>query len=203
MAKAGPEILLVRHGETEWSKSGQHTGRTDIPLTEEGRRQGEALRSRFEGRRFCKVLSSPLSRALDTCRLAGLGDEAELRDDLLEWDYGEYEGRTTAEIREEIPGWTVWSGGCPGGESVQDVGRRLGPLVDELRAVEEDVILFAHGHLLRILGALWIELAPEYGQRLALGTAAVNVLGYERETPAIWLWNGAGHLASGATGSTP
>jgi broad specificity phosphatase PhoE len=195
MARSGPEILLVRHGETEWSRTGQHTGRTDIPLTEAGRRQGEAVRTRLAGREFARVLSSPLSRALETCRLAGYGEQAELRDELLEWDYGSYDGITTKEIRETVPGWTVWHDGSPDGESAADVGARVDPVVAELRALDGDALLFAHGHVLRVLAARWVELAPEHGAHLALGTASVSVLGYERETPTIWLWNGAAHLA--------
>jgi probable phosphoglycerate mutase len=198
MAKSGPEILLVRHGETEWSLSGQHTGRTDIPLTDNGRHQGELLRDRLAGRRFARVLSSPLSRALETCRLAGYADEAETRDELLEWDYGVYEGETTADIRKTVPGWTVWSHGSPEGESAADVGARVDTLVAELRELEEDAVVFAHGHLLRVLGARWIGLPPEGGACLAMGTASVSVLGRERETPVIWLWNGSGHLDRGA-----
>lgn len=184
-----PEIVLVRHGETEWSRSGQHTGTSDIPLTDTGRRQAEALRDALTGREFARVLSSPLSRAVETCRLAGLGDRAELRDELREWDYGEYDGVTTAQIRETRPGWTAWKDGCPGGESVAQVGARVDPLVEELRAAGEDVALFAHGHLLRVLSARWLGLPPEAGALLALSTATLSVLGWERETAVLRLWN--------------
>lgn len=184
-----PEIVLVRHGETEWSRSGQHTGTSDIPLTDTGRRQAEALRDALTGREFARVLSSPLSRAVETCRLAGLGDRAELRDELREWDYGEYDGVTTAQIRETRPGWTAWKDGCPGGESVVQVGARVDPLVEELRAAGEDVALFAHGHLLRVLSARWLGLPPEAGALLALSTATLSVLGWERETAVLRLWN--------------
>jgi broad specificity phosphatase PhoE len=183
------EVVLVRHGETEWSVSGQHTGNTDIPLTDAGRRQAEALGRRLSAWNFAWVLSSPLSRALETCRLAGLGDRAELIDDLREWDYGEYEGRRTADIREERPGWTVWTAGAPGGETVEDVGRRADRVLDRARSAAGDVALFAHGHLLRVVGARWIELPPASGARLALSTATISVLGWERETAVIHRWN--------------
>jgi broad specificity phosphatase PhoE len=199
MASPHPQILLVRHGETEWSRSGKHTGRTDIPLTDEGRRQAELLRARLAGHRFARVLTSPLQRAAETCRLAGLGETAETRTELLEWDYGRYEGLTTPEIRVDVPGWTVWRDGCPGGETAEEVGRRVDPLVAELRTLEEDAIVFAHGHLLRVLTARWLTLPPETGAHFALSTAAVSILGYERETPVMWLWNGAAHLATHAS----
>lgn len=186
-----PEIVLVRHGETEWSRTRRHTGRTDVPLTDAGRAEARLLASRLDGRAFSRVLSSPLSRALETCHLAGLGAGAEVRPELREWDYGDYEGRTTAEIRVERPGWTVWRDGCPGGEVAADVAARLDPLVGELRAASEDVAVFGHGHGLRVLAARWIELPAVAGERLALGTGALSVLGYERETPALRLWNAA------------
>jgi broad specificity phosphatase PhoE len=198
MAPAGPELLLVRHGETEWSRAGRHTGRSDLPLTEEGRRQAEQVRFRLEGRTFERVLSSPLSRALDTCRLAGFGEQAELRDELLEWDYGAYEGLTTLEIRARVPGWNLWRDGCPDGESAADVGARVDAVLGELRELEGDAIAFAHGHVLRVLAVRWIGLEPPLGANLALGTASISVLGRERETPAIWLWNGAAHLSAHA-----
>jgi probable phosphoglycerate mutase len=183
------EAVLVRHGETEWSRDGRHTGRTDIPLTDDGRGQAERLHDAVAEWRVTRVLTSPLSRALDTARLAGFGDRAELSDLLLEWDYGDYEGLTTAQIREMRPGWNLWRDGCPGGESAADVGGRLDPLVAELKASDEDVALFAHGHVLRVLAARWVELPPEAGARLWLATATVSVLGFERETPAIRRWN--------------
>ena len=183
------EHLLVRHGQTEWSRDLRHTGRTDIPLTEEGRRQAEALREFLAGREFVRVLSSPLSRAAETCRLAGLGDRAALRDDLLEWDYGEYDGLTTAQIREARPDWSLWRDGCPGGETVADVGARVDRLVAELRALDGDAVLFAHGHVLRVLGARWVGLEPEGGALLYLSTATVCALGWERENAVIRRWN--------------
>jgi len=184
-----PEIVLVRHGETEWTVSERHTGRTDVPLTENGRAQAKALGLRLAERSFGRVLASPLLRARDTCELAGFGARAELRDDLMEIDYGDAEGRTTVALREDVPGWTVWSHGAPGGESLAEVGARLGPLLDELRAAEGDVAVFAHGHVLRVLAAGWIGLAPEYGSRLRLGTGSLSVLGWEREHEVLLRWN--------------
>jgi broad specificity phosphatase PhoE len=183
------EIVLVRHGETEWSVSGQHTGRTDIPLTDAGRRQAEAVGGRLSPWTFARVLSSPLSRAVDTCRLAGLGDAVELTDDLLEWDYGDYEGRRTVDIREERPGWVLWTDGAPGGETVEEVGRRADRVLAMARATDGDVAVFAHGHLLRVMGARWMDLPPGHGARLAMSTSALSVLGWERETPVIQRWN--------------
>ena len=181
------EIVLVRHGETEWSRDGRHTGRTDLPLTENGRRQAELLRGALAEWGFAQVLSSPLQRALETCRLAGLGDSAQTTDDLREWDYGEYEGITTAQIRESRPDWYLWRDGCPGGEQAADVGRRVDRVIASLG--EGDVALFAHGHVLRVLAARWIGLEPEAGALLALGTGTLSVLGYERETRVVKRWN--------------
>jgi broad specificity phosphatase PhoE len=183
------EVVLVRHGETEWSRAGLHTGRSDIPLTEDGRRQAERLRDALGEWTFTRVLASPLSRALDTCRLAGFGDRVELSNAVLEWDYGDYEGLTTAQIRETRPGWNLWRDGCPGGETVAEVGARVEPVVTELKASQGDVAAFAHGHLLRVLATRWIELPPESGARLWLATATISVLGFERETAVIRRWN--------------
>jgi broad specificity phosphatase PhoE len=183
------EVVLVRHGETEWSRDARHTGRTDVPRTPEGRRQAERLSHALAEWSFTRVLSSPLSRALDTSRLAGYGDRAELSNALLEWDYGEYEGETTARIRETLPGWNLWRDGCPGGETVADVSARVDPLVSELKESEGEVVLFAHGHVLRVLAARWVELAPEAGARLWLATATISVLGFERETAVFRRWN--------------
>jgi probable phosphoglycerate mutase len=183
------EVLLVRHGETEWSRGGRHTGRTDVPLTDAGRRDAALAGERLAGRRFGRVLASPLSRAMDTCRLAGLGDVAEARDELLEWDYGAYEGLTTPEIRERRPGWWLWRDGCPDGESPDDVALRADRIVEELRDLDADAVLFAHGHVLRVLAVRWLGLAPVHGGNLALTTAALSALGYEREAPVISLWN--------------
>jgi broad specificity phosphatase PhoE len=183
------EIVLVRHGETEWSRDWRHTGRTDIPLTEAGREQAEVLRAPLSDWSFARIYSSPLSRALETCRLAGLGDGAELTEALLEWDYGEYEGITTKQIRETRPGWFLWRDGCPGGETADEVGARVDPLIAELKRVDGDVALFAHGHILRVLAARWLGLPPQDGKLLALSTATLSVLGYERETAVIRRWN--------------
>jgi broad specificity phosphatase PhoE len=183
------EIVLVRHGETEWSRDWRHTGRTDIPLTEAGREQAEVLREPLSEWSFARVYSSPLSRALETCRLAGLGDRAELTEALLEWDYGEYEGITTKEIRETRPDWFLWRDGCPGGETADEVGARVDALIAGLKGVEGDVALFAHGHILRVLAARWLRLPPQDGKLLALSTATLSVLGYERETEVIRRWN--------------
>ncbi len=183
------EVVLVRHGETEWSRDGRHTGRTDVPLTDGGRAQAERLREALREWSITRVLASPLERAVETCRLAGEGDRAEPTAALLEWDYGEYEGLTTAQIRELRPGWNLWRDGCPGGESAADVGARVDPLVDELKESEGDVALFAHGHVLRILAARWVELPPEAGALFWLATATLSVLGFERETAVMRRWN--------------
>jgi probable phosphoglycerate mutase len=189
MADRRPEVVLVRHGQTEWSEAGRHTGRTDVLLTEEGRRQARVLQTCLSEWRFALVLTSPLQRAAETCRLAGLGAGARTRYDLREWDYGDYEGRTTAEIRSERPGWTLWRDGVPNGESVEEVGARADRVIAEMRSAEGDVALFAHGHVLRVLTARWLDLPPDRGRSLALDTATLSVLGFERETPAILRWN--------------
>jgi broad specificity phosphatase PhoE len=183
------EIVLARHGETEWSRDLRHTGRTNIPLNENGRRQGELLRDSLAPRSFERVLSSPLDRALETCRLAGLGEQAELTDDLVEWDYGEYEGITTAQIREERPDWYLWRDGCPGGETTADVGRRVDRVIGEVEGIDGDVALFAHGHVLRVLAARWLRLGPESGALLKLDTGTLSALGWERETRVVTRWN--------------
>ena len=187
-------VVLIRHGETEWSRSGQHTGSTEIPLTDEGIRQGTALAERLKDESFGTVLTSPLGRARETCRLAGLDDRAEVLDDLREWEYGEYEGRTTKEIRVERPGWTVWDGPVPGGETVEQVGERADRVVERLLAADGCVAVFAHGHYLRILAARWLGLPARNGQLLALSTATLSVLGFERETRVLAHWNDNGHL---------
>jgi probable phosphoglycerate mutase len=186
------ELWLLRHGETEWSRTGRHTGRTDIPLTAEGERQAEELGRRLAGRPFSVVLTSPLRRARDTCRLAGYGAAAREDDDLREWDYGAYEGRTGAEIRREAPGWTIWTGTVPGGESAEDVARRAHRVVAEAERAGGDVALFAHAHLLRVLAACWLGLPPAEGRIFALGTASVSVLGGERGARFVRLWNDVG-----------
>jgi broad specificity phosphatase PhoE len=187
-------IVLVRHGETEWSASGRHTSFTDVDLTEAGRRAAEALGARLAGRDFALVLTSPRRRARDTCELAGFGDRAEVDDDLVEWDYGSYEGLTTPQIRESVPGWTVFDAPTPGGETAAQVGARTDRVLARAQAADGDVALFAHGHLLRVLAARWIGLPPEAGALLALGTAAVCELGFERERHVLWLWNDTSHL---------
>lgn len=184
-----PEVVLVRHGETEWTLSGQHTGRTDIPLTERGRDDARVVAAALTDRSFALVLTSPLSRARETCRLAGLGDAAVERDELREWDYGDYEGRKTVDIREERPGWSLWRDGVPNGESAADVAARVDRVIDDVRAVDGDAVLFAHGHLLRVLTARWLGLEPDAGRLFALDPATISVLGYERETAVVRMWN--------------
>ncbi len=186
------QVVLVRHGQTAWSVSGQHTGATDIPLTDEGRGHAEALGTRLAGWTFARVFSSPLARAVETCQLAGLGDRADIVDDLREWDYGEYEGRRTADIRLERPGWGLWHDGVPAGETVEEVGRRADRVIEAARQAGGAVALFAHGHVLRVLGARWVDLPPVEGARLALSTASISVLGWERETAVIERWNDPG-----------
>lgn len=197
------EVVLVRHGETEWSRDGRHTGRTDVPLTDVGRAQAERLEDALGEWRTPRVLASPLSRALDTCRLAGLGDRAEVSVALLEWDYGEYEGITTKEIRASRPGWFLWRDGCPGGETADQVGARVDPLIAELKAEEGDAALFAHGHLLRVLTARWLGLPPQDGALFALGTATLSVLGFERETAVIRRWNAPVAVPAAAPSASP
>lgn len=194
MSERNPELWLIRHGETEWSATGRHTGRTNIPLTAVGERQAAALGRRLASRSFALVLISPLTRAVETCRIAGYGDVSQFTDDLLEWDYGAYEGRTTADIRTEVPGWTIWTGNPPGGETIGQVGRRVATVIDQATAAGGDVALFAHGHVLRVLAACWLGLPPGAGRLLALGTASLSVLGYERETRVITTWNQDWHL---------
>jgi broad specificity phosphatase PhoE len=192
--RAGPAVLLVRHGETEWSRSGQHTGTTDIPLTDEGRRAAELLRPRLAERDFALVLTSPLARARETCALAGLSDRAQVDEDLREYDYGAYEGVTTKEIRQERPGWYLWRDGCPDGEMPEQAGARADRVIERALGAGGDVALFGHGHILRLLGARWLELPPAAAGRLALGTAALCDLGFERETRVAWLWNDTSHI---------
>ena len=184
-----PRVWLVRHAETEWSTAGRHTGRTDIPLTDAGRERARDLPARLSGTEFATVLSSPLSRARATAELAGLGARAQLRDDLLEWDYGDYEGLTTAQIRESDPDWYLWRDGAPGGESPEQVQERVDRLIAEVIRIDAPVVLFAHGHALRALGARWIEQPVAAGGRLALATGAICVLGFEREVRVVWRWN--------------
>ncbi len=187
------QLWLIRHGETEWSLSGAHTSRTDIPLTDHGRERAEELKTYLGGRRFNAVLTSPMQRARETCSIAGYGWQAVPDDGLKEWDYGVYEGKTTKEIRETHPGWNVWKDEITGGETVEQVGTRAdGVIARAMAAVlggDGSVALFAHAHILRILAARWIGLPATGGQYLALGTGSVSVLGYERETRVIEHWN--------------
>jgi broad specificity phosphatase PhoE len=196
MEKALPEVYLARHGETAWSLSGQHTGRTDIPLTPRGERHAVGLGERLRGTMFAQVLTSPLSRARRTCELAGYGEWAEIDPDLLEWDYGQYEGRRTADIRRERPGWYLFRDGCPGGESVAAIGARADRLIARLRAIDGRVLLFSHGHVLRVLAARWLGLPAGDARHFLLSTAALSVLGYEHhlDEPAIRLWNDDRHV---------
>ncbi|HLK65611.1 MAG TPA: histidine phosphatase family protein [Bryobacteraceae bacterium] len=183
------QLWLVRHGETEWSKSGAHTGRTDLPLTDAGRENATAIRGLLGGRRFAMVLTSPMQRARDTCALAGYGDQAEVDPNLCEWDYGDYEGRTTLDIRKELPDWSLWVNGVPNGETIDQVATRADSVIARALQVDGDVALFAHGHILRILASRWVGLAPQTGRFLALTTASVSNLGYERATRVITRWN--------------
>ena len=183
------QVVLVRHGETEWSRDGRHTGTTDIPLTREGRKHAKALGKILSGRSFLRVLASPMQRAIDTAKLAGYGDGLQIREDVSEWNYGDYEGITTAQIRVERRDWSLWSDGCPEGETAADVGRRLDRVIAEIRDAGGDVAVFAHGHVLRVLAARWVELPPAAGRAFGLDTASISVVGYERETPVILRWN--------------
>lgn len=186
-----PVVYLARHGETAWSLSGQHTGLTDMPLTERGRRNAVRLGQRLKGMTFSKVLTSPLQRATLTCQLAGFGDLAEVDRDLLEWNYGQYEGRTRAEILADRPEWQLFRDGCPGGESPEQVATRADRVVSRIRAIQGDVLLFSSGHLLRTLAARWLALDPGGGRYLLLSTASLSMLTYEHDLsrPAIGLWN--------------
>jgi broad specificity phosphatase PhoE len=185
------ELWLVRHGATEWTATGQHTGRTDVPLTAEGEKQARALGQLLDGHEFALVLSSPMQRALETCRLAGYRDRVVADDDLREWDYGDYEGRTTADIRTERPGWVVWDG-VLNGETVEQVGERAQRVIERAMSAGGDVVAFGHGHCLRILAACWLGLPPVDGRLLGLDTATLSVLGHEREQRVIRMWNLSG-----------
>jgi broad specificity phosphatase PhoE len=186
---APTRLVIVRHGETEWSRTSRHTGRTDIPLTDAGREGARELAATLSGRTFTRVLSSPLTRAVETARLAGFGDRVELDDDLREWDYGVYEGRTRVDIAKEIPGWTVWSKPIIGGETLDELGERADRVIAALLPTGGDVLLFSHGHFLRVLAARWIEAAPVTASRLELWTATVSELGWETDRRVIELWN--------------
>jgi broad specificity phosphatase PhoE len=183
------EVWLIRHAETAWSKAGRHTGLTDIPLTDEGRAHAATLPSRLGDKTFAAVFVSPLQRARETAELAGLGDQAQVRDDLVEYDYGDYEGITTDDIRAQRPGWYLWRDGVPGGEQPDDVGARADRVIAEALTVDGDVALVAHGHVLRVIGARWIEQPASFAGRLALRTGALCRLGVEREVRVIRAWN--------------
>lgn len=182
-------VFAIRHGETAWSLSGQHTGTTDIPLTDNGRRLATRMRPALGREVFACVLTSPLERARETCELAGLGAGAVLDADLLEWNYGEYEGLTPKQIHEKAPGWLIFRDGCPGGETPEQVATRADRVIARARAASGDVALFAHGHVLRVLVARWLGLAPAAGQHFLLDTGTLNVLGYYRDIPAVKIWN--------------
>jgi broad specificity phosphatase PhoE len=196
MSESLPEVYLARHGETAWTISRQHTGRTDIPLTEKGEQNARTLGERLHGTTFARVLTSPLQRARRTCELAGFGRPAEVDADLREWDYGEFEGLTTAEIRRQRPGWDLFSDGCPGGESVEDVAARADRVIARLRAIEGRTLLFAHSHIFRVLAPRWLKLPAGDGRFFPMCTAALSVLGYEHglDEPAMLLWNDDRHV---------
>jgi broad specificity phosphatase PhoE len=196
MSEMLPTIYLARHGETAWSLSGQHTGLTDLPLTERGERNARQLGRRLNGLALAKVFTSPLQRAVRTCELAGFGSVAEVDRDLLEWNYGDYEGRRTAEILVERPDWQLFRDGCPGGESPTQVGARADRVVRRLRAIQSDVLLFSSGHFLRVLAARWLGLEPAAGRFLLLSTASMSALSYEHDLsePVIRLWNDTRHV---------
>jgi len=193
MTKPQPQLWLIRHGETEWSLSGAHTGRTDLPLTPTGEKRAEAIGRLLNGRAFVLALSSPLTRARETCRLAGYGDVAVIDENLREWDYGDYEGRSTPDIRAERPGWNLWEDGVPNGETVDQVGDRALRVINRALVAAKDsggdCALFAHGHILRILTACWLRLPANAGRLFGLDTATVSILGWERDTRVIRLWN--------------
>ncbi|TKB17426.1 MAG: histidine phosphatase family protein [Mesorhizobium sp.] len=191
MSSMFPEIYLVRHGETEWSASGRHTGRTDIPLTAKGEEAAHGIADRLQGLTFQAVWSSPSQRAFDTCRFAGFGERAVKKADLQEWDYGAYEGMTTKEILGRRPGWQLFRDGCPGGETAKDVGARADAIIGEARAVAGNVLIFSSAHFLRVLAARWVGLPPEGGADFVLDTASLSILGYEHDPtePVIRRWN--------------
>ena len=184
------DVVVVRHGETEWSAALKHTSRTDVPLTPAGRRRAAELAPALAGRSLAVVLCSPLRRARETCELAGFANP-EIEPDLSEWDYGEYEGLTTTEIHARRPGWSLWRDGCPGGETPEQVGARADLVLERLHATDGDTLVFAHGHILRVLTARWLEMPPAAGARFALSAGSIGVLGHERETQVIERWNGA------------
>lgn len=189
MKKPSQQIYLVRHGETEWSLTGQHTGITNIPLTDNGKKVARLFEPFFKEVNVALVLTSPLDRAQTTCELAGLKSRAEIDPDLMEWNYGEYEGLTTLQIHAQVPGWMLFRDGCPGGESPEDVFSRVDRVIAKIRSIEGDVVLFAHGHILRVLTARWLELSIMAGSHLMLDTATLSILSYYQGIPAIKRWN--------------
>ncbi|MFF2994845.1 histidine phosphatase family protein [Streptomyces sp. NPDC057950] len=196
-----PRILLARHGQTQWSLSGKHTGRTDVPLLDEGRRGAETLgerlhRAPFDGLPGAEVFTSPLARARETCELAGFGERATSWDTLMEWDYGAYEGMTPAEIQAVRPGWFIWRDGVPGGETLEQVTARADEVVGRARAADRDVLVFAHGHILRSIGARWLGLPLDFAARIRLNPTSLSVLGWAYGEPAIETWNDLGHLTA-------
>ena len=197
LSESLPIIYLARHGETVWSRSGQHTGLTDLPLTERGERNARQLGERLQGMKFAKVLTSPLQRASRTCQLAGFGDVADTDRDLVEWNYGDYEGRTSADIQSERPDWQLFRDGCPNGESPNQVGVRADRVVGRVRAIEGDVLIFSSAHFLRVLAARWIGLEAAGGRYFVLGTASLSALGYEHELsqPVIRVWDETRHVS--------
>jgi broad specificity phosphatase PhoE len=198
MSEALPIVYLARHGETAWTLTGQHTGLTDLPLTERGERNARRLEERLRGVTFAKVFTSPLQRAMRTCELAGFGSVAEIDRDLLEWNYGKYEGRLTTDIHRERPDWQLFRDGCPGGESPNEVGTRADRVVKRSRAVGGDVLLFSSGHFLRVFAARWLGLDAAFGRYFVLSTASVSALGYEHNVsePVIRLWDDTRHVGS-------
>ena len=199
MSEGLPIVYVARHGETAWSLSGQHTGRTDLPLTPNGERNAKRLRERLKGLTFVEVFTSPLQRAARTCALAGFGAVAEFDADLVEWDYGEYEGQTSAEIHADRPNWDLFRDGCPGGESPAQVGERADRVVQRIRGVSGNVLLFSSGHFIRVLAERWLALGPgSAGRYLSLSTASLSALGYEHNAchPVIRLWNDDHHVLS-------
>ncbi|WP_342376023.1 histidine phosphatase family protein [Myxococcus stipitatus] len=196
MKTQGPRVVLVRHGETAWSRSGQHTGRTDVPLLEDGRKMAAMLSAPLRAWKFSQVWTSPLSRAFETCALAGYGDVAQRSDDLMEWDYGDYEGRTRAEIQVENPGWTLWRDGVPHGETAAQVGARADHIITRARAETGDLLIFSHGHFLRVLASRWLGLPPTDGRLFLLSTGSISVLSFDGDAaqPALAGWNDTTHL---------
>jgi probable phosphoglycerate mutase len=196
MSQSLPEIYLARHGETAWTVTGQHTGLTDLPLTPRGEANARRLGERLKGCTFAKVFTSPLQRARRTCELAGFSSAAEVDPDVVEWNYGAYEGKTSAEIRQSRPDWQLFRDGVPGGESLVDIGARADRVIGRLRAVNGDVLLFSSGHFLRVLAARWLGLDPAAGRYFLLSTAALSILGYEHReaNPVVRLWNDVRHV---------